>query len=145
MIEEYFAVFYKVHLVAVFVAVALVLWADTIGMSWFRGQVKVLDLSKVSRIDRLVWVALSILIISGFLMFFPYREYLLQEAVFQIKLFFVATLLINGLFIRKLMRIATETPFASLNAKEKMKFLVSGGVSLIAWIVVIAAGTQIHL
>lgn len=74
------------------------------------------------------------MITTGLIMFWPMHTFLLTEGVFQLKMMFVAILIINSFAIGKLIRVATTRPFATLSTREKIPLFVSGGLSTIAWI-----------
>lgn len=74
------------------------------------------------------------MIITGFLMFWPMREYLFTRPQFYAKMAFVVTLIVNGFVIGHLQDVATKKWFKELTLKEKLPLFISGGVSTLAWL-----------
>lgn len=74
------------------------------------------------------------MIITGAILFWPMREYLLQDFVFGIKMFFVAVLIVNGFFIGKLMNVAIEKPYSTLSNRERFPLMLSGAASTTGWL-----------
>lgn len=81
-----------------------------------------------------MWFGLGTMIGTGIMLFYPYNEYLLSHPPFLLKMGFVATLIVNGLFIGKLMHKAMEKSFAELLLKEKAPLFLSGAVSSLCWL-----------
>lgn len=117
---------------------AFVAWtafhADHMGLAWMRGKIKVLDDAKVRKLHNRTWIGLSLMIVTGFLMFWPMREYLMGRPQFWAKMFFVLALIINGFAIGRLQKVSTTREYADLSDREKAPLLISGAVSTISWI-----------
>lgn len=64
----------------------------------------------------------------------PAWDFYITDPVFLLKMFFVAVLAINGLFIGRLMGNAITTPFAQLSTRTKALLLISGAASGIGWV-----------
>ena len=123
-----------IHLTAIACTLALVVTADIHGFLWLVGKIGTLPKKRMRRIHLLIWIGLSIIIVSGFCMFLTYKDYLLVLPAFKLKMFFVATLLINAFVIGKLAHIAYFKPFSALPASKRTPLLVSGFVSTMSWI-----------
>jgi hypothetical protein len=145
MLESLHPYLLPIHVTTVFGLVGLVLLADVVGFRWIRGIEATLDPKKLSRLHTSVWCGLAVMVVSGFFMFWPYREYLLFEMTFRIKMLFVLTLIVNGFFIGRLMHVAITLPFADLPADDKKKLFISGGISTLSWAGAITCGLLINL
>jgi hypothetical protein len=145
MLESFFPYIFPVHVTVAISIVGLILYTDSYAFSWLTGKRETLEPSKLLALHRLMWTGLITMIITGGLMFYPYREYLLSHPPFLLKAGFVVTLVVNAFFIGKLMHTATLRPFVNLNAKEKLPLFVSGGVSTLAWAGAIIMATMLNL
>lgn len=145
MIESLYPYILKIHIATVFVLVGIILYADALGTAWMRGKSETIAVQRIARAHHLMWGGLIVMLITGPLLFYPYKEFLLTHPPFLIKMSFVVALIINGLFIGKLMHVATTRTYASLTNKERFPLIVSGIVSTVSWIGGIVAATQIGL
>lgn len=123
-----------IHLLILAFIAWTVVHADHMGFNWIRGKTRTLDATKVRKLHRNTWIGLCGMILTGFIMFWPLREYLLHRPQFWIKMAFVFTLVTNGFVIGRLQNLATHKPYASLTLREKMPIFISGAASSIAWI-----------
>jgi hypothetical protein len=119
-----------------FLATALlgILLADSSAFAWMRGNVDTVHRKTVFRLHWIVTVGLSGLILSGLYLFWPLREYLVMQPLFWLKMFFVVTLLVNSFFVERLMQVATERPYSSLTAEERLPLYISGAISTLCWL-----------
>lgn len=122
------------HIAAFGFVLGVTVVADKEAVAWIRGKKEVLDTERVHLYHSLVWVGLLILIVTGVILFYPMRVYLLSQLLFVMKLLFVGILTVNGILIGKLAHIATVKPFSSLTSREKMSLMVSGAISSLSWI-----------
>ncbi len=122
------------HLLTLAFVAWTVFHADHMGFEWMRGKVRVLDRAKVKTLHRNTWLGLCGMIATGFLMFWPMREYLLGRPQFYIKMFFVLALIGNGFVIGRLQKVALTKSFAELTTKEKLPLMISGAVSTVGWL-----------
>lgn len=129
--------FHNIYLYLHFAVLAFVAWtvfqADHLGFDWIRGKTRTLDGSKVSKLHRATWIGLAGMIMTGLLLFWPMREFLLTQPPFYVKMAFVAALLINGAVIGRLQKVATSKAYSELTAKEKLPLIISGAVSTVSW------------
>ncbi|MCE9644293.1 hypothetical protein K8Q93_03585 [Candidatus Parcubacteria bacterium] len=125
-----------VHIGILCLTALAILLADHDAFTYFRGTKQVLDRKKTMLLHRLVWIGLLGMIATGFLLFWPTRDYLLsgQSPTFFKKMFFVAVLAVNALFIGRLMNVAFERSFAALSKNEKFWLFASGAISTICWL-----------
>lgn len=122
------------HIIAIICTGLTVLYTDEKALGWVLGKTQTLSRSFVDRTHVIVSVGLATIIATGGLLFLPRMHYLLNSSVFLVKMCFVGALIVNGFFIDRLAVTATERPFASLSAKEKLPLLISGTVSVVGWI-----------
>jgi hypothetical protein len=117
-----------------FTAVGILL-ADHQGFLWLSGKKPVLDKKYITKLH--YWVALGLcgMIVTGFSMFWPLRDYLLNYSLpFLFKMFFVALLIANSFVIGAGFKVSSTRTYASLSTKEKLPLLLSGAISGASWI-----------
>lgn len=145
MIESYFLVFLKIHAATILLLMPTILYADSIGLAWVRGVTPVVSKRELAFVHRVVFVGLTLMVLSGALMAYPYLGFLLSERSFLLKMPFVLALIVNGIFIERSLEVAALRPYASLTDAEKRKLHVFGAISSISWLTAIACGFFIHL
>jgi hypothetical protein len=128
------------HLLSLAYSLWNVILADHMGFLWMRGKTPILNLNTVRKRHVRVLIGLTLMLITGFSMFWPMRDFLIHHLQFQVKMLFVLGLIINSFVIGKFAHIATEKTFASLSTKEKIPLLISGVVSTMCWLGAIAGG-----
>ena len=135
----------QIHVGALFLLIPVILFADHEGFSWIRGKKETLNPKVMLILHRLVWAGLGVMIVTGAIMFWPLKDYLLYTPAFYIKMFFVLVLVINSFFINRFMKVALERPYALLTPEEKKPLFISGAASTISWIgaVIAALGMQL--
>lgn len=126
-------IFYT-HIATLCAAGCGVVIADKVGFSWFRGKVDTLSSRTLNTLHTLMGVALIGMILSGITLFWPAREYLITQASFYIKMTFVIVLILNAFVIDHLMSVATRMPFRDVSTSQKRFLMISGAVSLCAWV-----------
>lgn len=114
--------------------------ADHMGFNWIRGKVNTLKSDEVKKYHYRVWIGLSLMILTGFFLFWPLREFLLTRTQFYVKMAFVAALVINSFIIGYLQETAVTKTYSSLTLKEKLPLFISGAVSTTCWILAAVAG-----
>ena len=122
------------HMLSLIFSGCVIVVADHDGFLWFRGKKETLNASRVELLHQLTWIGLTLLVVTGFFLFYPARNFLLKNPVFAIKMIFVALLIGNGFIIGKLSRVAKTKSFVSLQKGEKAKLLISGAISATSWI-----------
>jgi hypothetical protein len=127
-------IFLMLHLLTLSFVAWTVFRADHMGFDWMRGKIDVLDAVKVHVLHRNTWIGLCGMILTGFLMFWPMREYLLIRPQFYTKMAFVITLILNGFVIGYLQKVALVKAYAELTTKEKLPLMISGAISTIGWL-----------
>ncbi len=125
--------FESLHLVSLAFSFIVIAVADHDGWRYFRGKTATLQPSRVSRLHTLAWVGLGGMIISGIFLLLEEPDSF-QEPLFFVKMLMVAALVVNGMFIGRVMQVATTTPFAQLTGKQRWPLLGSGAVSVGCWV-----------
>lgn len=135
----------SVHIGTIFIIVGLVLWADYHAFTWMRGKKPLLEIKKMHLIHTLMWCGLITMIVSGGLLFYPYKDFLATLTIFRFKMLFVLALIINSFYIGNVLPIATQKPFAQVSTKQKIQLGVSGAISVISWVGATITGTMLGL
>ncbi len=117
-----------------------ILKADHLGFSWIRGSIKTLDTKEVKKYHYRISTGLGLMVVTGLLLFWPMREYLLTRPQFYVKMTFVVTLIVNSFVIAYLQKIPTVKSFSSLSPQEKVPLFISGGISTACWVLTALAG-----
>lgn len=129
-----------IHLWSLIITAPVILYADHMGFLYFTGRVQTLSVKKVEWTHRLVFLGLLFLISTGAVLTIPMWAIMFENPFFYAKLAFVATLILNGIFIGKLMKKSTTTPYALLSRDEKIFLMISGAVSLCGWVASVLIG-----
>ena len=145
MLETLFPYILTIHISTVLVIISLIACADYYAFRWVRGIIPILSYQKMTLIHRLVWCSLIMMILSGALLFYPYRDFLITLLTFKVKMVFVTTLIINSFYIGHALPLACEKPFVALSQVQKIKLGASGLISSLCWIGAIVAGTMLEL
>lgn len=124
-----------IHLVILVVTIIGVVRADHEGFAWIRGTKPTLDAEKLGLYHYWVGAGLSGMILTGVILLWPMRDYLLTSSpLFMVKMMFVAFLVVNAFAISELLKVATVRTFASLTLKEKFPLFLSGAISTGCWL-----------
>lgn len=127
-------IFLALHLISLLYVAWNVFHADHMGFDWMRGKIDKLNESEVKKYHYGSFIGLGLMIFTGFLLFWPMREFLLTRPQFYVKMGFVTALLINGVVIGYLSKISTTKTFASLTLGEKIPLFISGAISTLSWV-----------
>lgn len=122
------------HIISLVFSGCVILAADHDAFLWFRGKKETLNPSRVELFHILTWIGLAALIITGFFLFYPSRNFLIKSPIFILKMAFVAILIGNGFVIGSLSHVAKKRSFLSLQRGEKVALFISGALSTISWI-----------
>jgi hypothetical protein len=122
------------HLLSLAVTVPFILYSDHLGLKYMLGKINTLDLNTTKKLHLVVFIGLGLLIFTGAALTIPDLDYYLQEEEFLLKMFFVLTLTLNGLFIGKLMKLASQKTFKELTTKQQLTLLISGATSATCWL-----------
>ena len=128
------------HVLAVLFAGVVVFYSDEQGFMYMRGKRSILSAKKLEWLHALVGVALALLILTGGLLFMRAPSYYLANTTFLIKMGFVGALLVNGFFIDRLSKIASQKPWAELSKRERLPLLISGAISGLCWLGALSCG-----
>ncbi len=123
-----------IHIATLSVAAAGIIAADKIGFAWFRGTRETVSPHTLHTLHTVVGLALTFMLATGLLLFWPARAFLVTEATFYIKMLFVALLVLNSFAIEYLMETATHTPFRNVSVRHKRLLFLSGAISLGSWV-----------
>ncbi len=127
-------VFYA-HIAALAWSFLHVAFADHLGLLWIRGVRETLDERTLMYVHRAVFSGLIGLVVTGSILVWPAREFLLTESpAFALKMGFVAALILNSFAIGTLSRIAATKPASDLSASEAVPLVASGAISGISWL-----------
>ena len=116
------------------VAAAGMFYADSQAFGWLMGKKDLLLHAHLKRAHNVVGFALVGLIATGLVLFWPMREYLIEQPMFWVKMGFVLALVVNAFAIERLMQLPTRLSFRSLTFKEKLGLMISGGISAVSWL-----------
>lgn len=122
-----------VHILSFGFVLGVTAVADKEVFGWVSGKREKLERKSIMLYHTLIWAGLLSLIATGLYMFWPMRLYLLGTILFDIKLIFVAILLVNAFLLGRLMPAAFTGPFRELSAHTKKALLMSGAVSAFSW------------
>jgi len=128
-----------IHVLLIISTGIAVLYSDEQGFEWFRGVQKTLNKKKLDVLHIVVSLGLSGIILTGGLMLIEAPGYL-EDPTFLAKMAFVGALVINGLLIGSLTRLATKHPFIELTVSQKRMLLISGAVSVAGWVGAVTCG-----
>ena len=123
-----------IHIASLCVAAAGMFYADSQAFGWLIGKKDLLLHTHLKRAHDIVGFALVGLITTGLALFWPMREYLVEQPMFWAKMGFVLALVVNAFAIERLMHVPTRSPFHSLRKKEKLSLMISGAVSAVSWL-----------
>ena len=124
-----------VHVGILILTAVAILWADIYGSSWLKGKRRTLDPIIVGRLHTVVTIGLTGMIATGIILFWPLRDYLVNEnSAFIAKMIFVFALVVNSVVIESHMKIATTTAFKDISLRQKTVLFISGLVSLLSWV-----------
>ena len=121
------------HIVSIFLTGLVVLYSDEQGLMWMLGKKEKLSKGQVDVLHTLVSIGLPLIILTGGLLYLRAPSYYFANPTFIVKMICVLVLIINGLFIGALTKLAVEQSFASLYKKQRLQLLVSGAASVLGW------------
>jgi hypothetical protein len=122
------------HILSLGFVLGITAVADKDAFAWLLGKKLVLERKRLYTYHTLIWFGLIALIASGTYLFWPMRNFLLSDLLFDIKLLFVGILVINALLIGRLMNLALTKPFATVSRSDRRALLLSGAISTFSWL-----------
>lgn len=131
------------HILSLLFSLFWIFRSEKDGLAWMRGKIQTIDHAKLRRYHLFVWLGLGGLIVSGFFMFWPGRNYYFSDPTFLVKMGFVAALIINSFVIDVFLKVAAEKPFAEVSKNQKTGLFISGGASMVAWVGAITMGLML--
>lgn len=129
-----------IHLCLIITTMLFVLYADEQGLAWMLGKKQTLNARTLEVLHTITGIGLSLIILTGGLMFMDRSTYLLSTSTFLIKMPIVLALVINSFAIGGLAHIAASRPFSSVTRKERRRIYISGGISVLGWLGAITCG-----
>ena len=127
-------IFFPLHIITLLFIAWNVFHADHLAFSWTTSKTEKLDASLVKKYHYRVWAGLIGMIITGFFLFYPQRDYLLERPQFYVKMGFVLALVLNSVAIGFLQKRAVEYSYKELSFTQKLPLFISGGVSTLGWL-----------
>lgn len=129
-----------IHLLVLASTVWNIARADHMAFTWIRGKVITLNKESVETYHKRILIGLIFMIITGIVLAWPMKEYLLTRPQFFVKMGFVVALIVNSFVIGVLQKIAISKAYSSLTPREKIPLFISGAVSTISWLGAAAGG-----
>lgn len=145
MIENLFPLILMLHIGTLFVIGGLMLATDFSVLKWIQGSLPMLPHQKTLRLHRFIWGGLITLLITGILLFYPYKDFLVTLTAFRIKIAFVGLLILNSFYIGKVLPLGTTQTFISLSPSQKTNLFISGSMSVVCWIGATITGMMLGL
>ncbi|HVM58868.1 MAG TPA: hypothetical protein VMT80_00870 [Candidatus Paceibacterota bacterium] len=121
------------HILALCVTFALVLYADEQALQYVRGRIEMFQARTAGFLHYAVALGLASIMITGGLMYARSPQYYLSDPTFIVKMVAVAALIVNSAFIERFSTLAAAVAFTDLSPSERRAFFVSGGVSMFGW------------
>lgn len=122
------------HITLVWATLLAVFYTDKIALAWLLGKKETLDDKNMTRLHYAIWVGLLGIIISGAFLAYPRITYFIHDMPFIIKMLFVLALLVNAVFLGRLMKTSFKMPFKQVDKERKIEFFIGGMVSTFSWI-----------
>ena len=124
----------QIHFFVLVITAIAIIIADHDGFQYFMGKKQTLNPVRVKRLHYIVLTGLSVMILTGALMFRDQWGELIDNPAFYVKMLMVLALIVNSFIIGSLMHVATQRSFTELTPAERHKLLASGALSVICWI-----------
>ncbi|MBI4160791.1 MAG: hypothetical protein HY506_02690, partial [Candidatus Yanofskybacteria bacterium] len=131
MDSGYFYTFLFVHLVSLIIGFGSVLVVDFWGILWLRKKINTGFLAKIiENTTNLIWLGWTGSIASG-IGLIVMKGYV--DNLTKLKLFFVAMIGINGIFLHSVQKILAKNGEAPLPPKLKFRIALGSMISQISW------------
>ena len=126
-----FYIFLFIHLISLIVGFGAVLITDFFGLLWLRKQVSTKFMVEASGWAKtLIWLGWFGLVFSG-LVLLTQKGYV--DNLTQIKLFFVAMIGANGVFLHKIHIALERLGNANMSSRLKFRIVVASIISQVGW------------
>lgn len=133
-----FFVFLAIHIVSLIVGMGAVVVIDTFGLLWIFKRIQLSDVMKVAAVtQRLIWAGWIGLVLSG-IGLITLKGYI--DNLTLIKLFFVALVGVNGIFMHVLKKSLESIQSNRLPARYAFRIALTSIISQIGWWSAIAIG-----
>ncbi|HET9641346.1 MAG TPA: hypothetical protein VFP46_00645 [Candidatus Paceibacterota bacterium] len=131
------------HVIAVMLTLAAVLYADEQGLLWYLGKREHLDEERLRLLHRIVSAGLLVIVASGASMVLRRPEAYVSNPIFLLKMVLVGALVVNSVFIGKISALASAGPYRGLSAVQRHAIRFSAGISFIGWAGALLCGALI--
>lgn len=121
------------HLLSFLITLPAILYSDHFGVQYLLGKTETVDIKLAQKLHIIVFLGLGLIIASGLYLTLPAWDFYLSDNLFRVKILFVLALILNGLFIGKLLKVASNKPYRYLTNMQKVTLLISGGISGASW------------
>ncbi|MDB4991905.1 MAG: hypothetical protein JWL75_150 [Parcubacteria group bacterium] len=132
-----------IHFIIAIAAALLVLYSDEQVFFWVLGKTKMIAPARVRFMHRSVTTGLTLLLITGGLLYSSAPEAFLSTSTFVVKMVTIFALIINTYFIDRFSGIAVTRTFASLSHAERIPLFITGAVSFAGWVTALTCGLLI--
>lgn len=132
-----------IHLIIAIITGLTVLYADEQAAVWVLGKRKLFHPETMKFLNRAVTLGLTLLLITGGLLYAKSAPAYLSLPVFDVKMVAVFALIINTYAIHRLSQVAITRSFGSLSPRERLPLYVSGAVSFLGWAIAFICGLLI--
>jgi hypothetical protein len=132
-----------IHLTIAILTGLIVLYSDEQAFMWVLGKKTMLERGRISFLHRAVTTGLTLLIITGGLLYADAAPAYLSVTLFTTKLVVIFALIVNTYAIHRFSEVALMRSFASLSHRERIPLFITGAVSFAGWATAIICGLLI--
>jgi hypothetical protein len=132
-----------IHLSIAILTGLVVLYSDEQAFMWVLGKKDVLEKSRINFLHYAVTAGLTLLIITGGLIYSQAAPAYLSIMPFVTKMVVIFALILNTYAIDRFSAVALTRSFASLSSKERIPLFITGAISFAGWATAIICGLLI--
>jgi hypothetical protein len=127
-----FYIFLFIHIISFIIAIGSVITVDTFGLLWILKKVKLSLVNQVANVSvKLIWIGWFGLVCSGIVLI-TLKGFI--DNLTWIKLFFVALVAVNGLFLAMIKKSVEKLgDVETLPSREQFRMTVASTISQIGW------------
>lgn len=122
------------HLSILLATVLVILYTDHLAFRYLIGHITRLDEVRMRRLHYAVGAGLVGMVLTGAWMAYPAFGALWALPLFQLKLAFVALLVLNAFNLGMALSVAAHSSFRELSVIQKARLLFGGALSSVSWI-----------
>ncbi len=147
ILGDYKQIFAIIHLFGVVVGFGAAIVADFLFFKFVRNlKLSSSEVYVMGLVSGLVWAGLSLILLSGILLFFTDTEAYLNSSKFLIKMFVVLVIIINGSFLHfyvkpRLKMIDWKSKAQSKGRKIRKLAFAAGAISFNSWLLAMVLGS----